>query len=159
MTATAACEMAFLGEKQRKPPTPRAVLLHLQTRCRRRSPQYLLCSRTLLPKDNFFWPVRGRPFTCRQAGEKQSHPPGYKSPVVLRVGAVSHIWMQPALKIWQLAQGAGTVFARPVSAGQGRGPAGEVKGHFISVRSSSANENISPLCSPEGFLQPQPPCD
>lgn len=158
MTATAACEMAFLGEKQRKLPTPRAVLLHLQIRCRRQSPPYLLRSQTLSPKDNFFWPVQERPFTCRQAGEKQSHPPGYKSPV-LHVAAVSHIWMQPALKIWQLAQAAGSVFARPVSTGQGRGPAGEVKGHFISVRSSSANENISPLCPPEGFLQLQPPCD
>lgn len=104
-------------------------------------------------RDSLFLAAR-----ARRQEENQDHPHQTTKAPLCCVPAVSHMWMQAALSTAASPSSVVSI-PRPVNARQARGLAAEVKGHFIFVTFSSANENVSPACPREGFLQLQPSCD
>lgn len=115
------------------------------------SPRFLLS----VERDSLFLAVR-----AHRQEESQDHPQQTIKVLLCCVPAVAHIWKQPALRALQLPQLLSQHCTPcPVNTRQARGLAARVKGHFISITFSSANENVSAACPREGFLQLQPSCD
>lgn len=130
------------------------------------------------PRTLFFWPMPGYPSgmcpsthfllsvlrdkfisnsgSSQAGGKTRPLPPDYESAALLCHSCFSHL--NADLEHYSCPQLLSCIPC-PVNARQARGLVAEVKGHFISVTLSSANENVSPACPREGFLQLQPSCD